>query len=368
MIQLPRSADQADAAEITLGLPVATCAPDGAATVYFAWTPIEGASATYIDLSLNDNGFVPGTYISGGPFEGNAGSLAWPGILASQPHFWRVAAQVGNGFVYSSAGSFNACGVPTILTPGVQCTSTTTMAVTFRWSLLTAAGGWSWLDLGYDPTFAQDTYTGISLDPSISTYTWQNLDGNAPWYARVTRVTADGYWYVTPSLPVSGGCTRLQAGIHSSNDRLVVARLGIDAPVNTQDVGADAKMGVPLGHDDVLRYNFPLFEGYGGYPGNGGSTLISGHVDYYQYGLAVFAPLRDVAYGDVIEYHRGDGIVVYYAVDWYADLPPNTDWNALAINTATDSIALITCNGEFNFETRSYDHRRVVHASILNNG
>src|SRR5439155_14857442 len=109
--------------------------------------------------------------------------------------------------------------------------------------------------------------------------------------------------------------------IYGSNDHLVIKRLGVNAPVNIRPVGPDGVMGNPLGANDVVLYDFSgVPGGLGGYPGSGGNTVIAGHVDYICC-LAVFAPLRNIQEGDLIDYYTGDGSRFTYSVQWFADYP-----------------------------------------------
>ena len=90
-----------------------TCAPDGVA-VTFGW---DGQDATliqvWIDISLADNGFVPGTFISAGPLPGWASSYEWRGIRPSLTHYVRINQQRSNG-LWDPSGTFvfttQACG------------------------------------------------------------------------------------------------------------------------------------------------------------------------------------------------------------------------------------------------------------------
>jgi hypothetical protein len=46
---------------------------------------------------------------------------------------------------------------------------------------------------------------------------------------------------------------------------------------------------------------------------------------------------------------------------WVADVPPSYDWGSLA-SARQDALALVTCNGTFDFSVRAYDMRRIVFA------
>ena len=167
----------------------------------------------------------------------------------------------------------------------------------------------------------------------------------------------------TTDVVAAEDATTVVGRISSSDDRLVIERLGIDAPVNYRTVEADGALGNPVGADDVVWYDFSAFRGLGGYPGNGGNAVIAGHVDYRVVGPAVFYNLRIAAEGDIISYHRGDGKVVTYAVAWISDLVPETNWNSIVARGREDTLTLITCNGQFDYARGQYSHRRVVHAT-----
>jgi LPXTG-site transpeptidase (sortase) family protein len=146
-------------------------------------------------------------------------------------------------------------------------------------------------------------------------------------------------------------------------DRLVIQRLSIDAPVNYRFVEADGVLQNPSGAFDVVWYDFSGFRGLGGYPGLGGNAVFAGHVDYYSVGAAVFYQLRNILEGDVIEYYNSKGEYFRYVVDWVSDVSPDYNWASLvAAQRGTETMTLITCNGQFDYSAREYSHRRVVRA------
>ncbi len=349
---------------MSLGLPQANC-NGNTASVRFDWTVASGASQVWLDLSLADNGFAPGTFVSAGPLDPNSSSYTWSGILTSRVHYWRVNALMSSGWQPSATSAFVACGNPVLLWGPVTCTGPSTASVDFRWAPIADNSAQQWLDVGNDPNFAPGSFTGFgALYAPRQTQHWSEVATGGDYFFRINSQTADGKWHTSQTAGFSVECSSSSHPIYGSDDRLQMPRLGIDAPVNVRDVDWDGVLGVPLGRDDVVRYNF-LFPGYGGYPGNGGTTLISGHVDYICC-FAVFAPLRQVQNGDEIDYVRGVGVTVTYTVDWFADLPPDYNWNSLAASTAQDTIVLITCNGTFDQTARAYNQRRVVHAVRTN--
>ena len=157
--------------------------------------------------------------------------------------------------------------------------------------------------------------------------------------------------------------------------RLRVPALGIDAPLGARSVGGDGQMPNPVGPSDVIWYDFSEWEGVGGTIGGGGNAVFSGHVDYAAHvayagvdfrGRGVFFSLSLLSPGDVIEVESG-GQTVRYAVSWRQLVNAvDSDWGEiLSSDVPVDSITLITCGGEFNFESRSYVDRVVVRAERI---
>ena len=139
--------------------------------------------------------------------------------------------------------------------------------------------------------------------------------------------------------------------------RLRVPSVGIDAPIVTLGVDPDGVMQSPSTPTDVGWYNFSSV------PGQGGNIVISGHVDYINYGPAVFWHLRDLKPNDLIQVVLDDSSVVTYRV---TDLTTYNDASApvqqIVGPTPAETVTLITCTGTFDAQTHSYDERLVVRA------
>ena len=90
--------------------------------------------------------------------------------------------------------------------------------------------------------------------------------------------------------------------------RLVIPKIGIDAPVTVKGLDPSGAMQNPNGPEDVAWYDFTAR------PGQGGNTVFSGHLDYHDYGPAVFARLWEMTAGDLVE-------VRYHLPDRQAGLP-----------------------------------------------
>ena len=139
--------------------------------------------------------------------------------------------------------------------------------------------------------------------------------------------------------------------------QLVIPKYGIAAPVQTKGVDSKNVMQSPDGPTHVAWYDFSAR------PGASGNAVFSGHVDYINYGPAVFWHLRDLVAGDAIEVHLEDGAVYQYRVESLQFVPADPTEAQLReiVGPATnDVITLITCGGTFSQETHQYDHRTVV--------
>lgn len=167
------------------------------------------------------------------------------------------------------------------------------------------------------------------------------------------RDTAGGISGTNPDAPVPGG----------EGDRLIIPSISVDAPLTMKVVGSDGQMGNPEGPQDVVWYDFSGFSGLGGRPGTGGNTVLSGHVDYHDYGPAVFWDLRKLEEGAEVDIHLRDGTEYKYSVRWNRVVDPlSTSWSDIVGATPQESLTMVTCAGTFDSTTRSYDQRRVVWA------
>ena len=143
---------------------------------------------------------------------------------------------------------------------------------------------------------------------------------------------------------------------------LVIPRFEVDAPVVVRGVDANGVMQTPNGPTDVAWYEFSKK------PGFGGNAVFSGHVDYINYGPAVFYHLKDLEQGDAIEIRLSDGSVYKYAVatrDVVGANPTQEVLDSIVGQTPEDVITLITCGGTFDYSTHQYDQRIIVRAKLV---
>jgi hypothetical protein len=89
------------------GLMVTECrAPraDGVRAI-FLWTPSH-AGSQWLDLSIFNNGFAPGTFIGAGALAPGAWGFVWDGLREGTPHFARVNTLTAAGWMPSQTLSF----------------------------------------------------------------------------------------------------------------------------------------------------------------------------------------------------------------------------------------------------------------------
>jgi LPXTG-site transpeptidase (sortase) family protein len=159
----------------------------------------------------------------------------------------------------------------------------------------------------------------------------------------------------------------------NANDRIVIEKANVSAPISLKVVPPNGgNLPSPNGPDDVAFYDFKNFQGLGGYPGSGGRIVLSGHVDYgsgpCKNGTvpppctAVFWDLSDLKEGDMIEIRLTNG-THRYRVTGAENIGPNDQekWTQVWNSTPQETIALITCGGDFNRQTHEYSTRHVVY-------
>jgi len=192
------------------------CLPNGTVRVSFGWISGFGTQQ-WIDLSLADNGFVPGTFVGAGPLAGSAGSFVWDGLLPGHLHFARVNTWTGSFWAASEKSTFltKSCafGQPAQLAPvtAVYCD-----AATLQWAPSTPAGVVQWVDISLQPGFAPGTFSNIGpLAPAAGSVFTKGLNAGSTYYWRVNTWTGTGWatsWLGTfrtgcaAPATTSGGC------------------------------------------------------------------------------------------------------------------------------------------------------------------
>jgi sortase (surface protein transpeptidase) len=150
--------------------------------------------------------------------------------------------------------------------------------------------------------------------------------------------------------------------------RMIIEKIGVDAPVVVLGLDENQVPEVPSGPDEVAWYD------WSSKPGWGSNAVFSGHVDWTIYGqpvVGVFYYLHDVGLDDEIKIVLDDGTEYRYVVTGNQAIEDN-DPKALAVMGATpnDAITLITCGGTWVRDWTNplggyYTMRQVVRGELI---
>lgn len=140
--------------------------------------------------------------------------------------------------------------------------------------------------------------------------------------------------------------------------RIRLPALGVDAAVVAVGVEPDGALQIPRG-TDAGWYSF------GPRPGDGGASVVVGHVDYD--GLpGVFYELASAKAGDEIVVRFDDGTEANFEVTDVArydkeSLPGELVWR----RSGDPTLVLVTCGGAFDPIRRSYESNTVAFARFV---
>jgi LPXTG-site transpeptidase (sortase) family protein len=143
--------------------------------------------------------------------------------------------------------------------------------------------------------------------------------------------------------------------------RLVIDRIGVNAPVGVYGLDSKQVPQVPYNGSEVAWYKFTSE------PGTGGNAVFAGHVTWN--GRAVFYRLDDLHAGDRINVLRQDGSRLAYTVQ-DVFLVDATDPASVSVmsSTPTDTLTVITCGGSPYYVggvlRYDYTHRLIVRAAF----
>ncbi|SET62870.1 class F sortase [Geodermatophilus poikilotrophus] len=140
--------------------------------------------------------------------------------------------------------------------------------------------------------------------------------------------------------------------------RVRVPAIGVDSELLR--LGTDAT-GVLVPPDDVDRAGWFAD---GAVPGDVGPAVVAGHVDSVD-GPAVFARLGELGPGAEVLVDREDGTTARFAVTG-VERHPKRDFPTESVYGPTPraELHLVTCGGEFDRSTRSYEDNVVVTAVL----
>ncbi|OGL95055.1 hypothetical protein A2348_04795 [Candidatus Uhrbacteria bacterium RIFOXYB12_FULL_58_10] len=190
----------------------------------------------------------------------------------------------------------------------------------------------------------------------------------SPEIARVTA-DADAWRIVLASSSAAGpadspgiGSSEVR-GSSSTNEvlpdgtpvRIKILAIHVNAAVQRVALAEDGSMGVPALPTDVAWYSL------GPKPGQIGSAVLAGHVDWYGGVTGVFADLDTLAPGDTVVILDDYGSEISFVVREVRAYGSGDD--ATDVFVSTDGVAhlnLVTCTGIWDRDAGQYTKRLVV--------
>ncbi|WP_373563534.1 class F sortase [Streptomyces composti] len=143
--------------------------------------------------------------------------------------------------------------------------------------------------------------------------------------------------------------------------RLLVPKIGVDAPFTDLEIGANGQLEAPPPDDTNLVGWFAK----GATPGELGTSIVAGHVDT-KTSPAVFARLSELKKGDRFRVVRRDGskaVFQVYGKEYFAkdDFPDDRVY----ADTPDAQLRLITCAGRYDRAAKDYTENLVVFARLV---
>jgi len=140
---------------------------------------------------------------------------------------------------------------------------------------------------------------------------------------------------------------------------LTIERLGIHAPIEPVGV-LDNAMAVPTKAEDVGWYE------NGPRPGDEGSAVLAGHVNWTGGQDAVFALLHTMKIGDTVKVLNSNGVTDTFVVTLIKDYPMDSDTaEVFSSSDGSQRLNLITCDGVWDKILKTHQSRLVVFAEKI---
>ncbi len=149
------------------------------------------------------------------------------------------------------------------------------------------------------------------------------------------------------------------AALPIAPDRLVIPTLGVDAYVEHVGVNPRGHMKVPSSYGSVAWYE-PGFR-----PGEVGNAVIAGHLDNSLGIPAVFFNLKDLRAGDEVLVVSALGETLRFIVRDSMSIPyEGAPTEYVFGEQGKPQLVLITCDGDWDKEKKSYKNRLVIFAEL----
>jgi LPXTG-site transpeptidase (sortase) family protein len=141
--------------------------------------------------------------------------------------------------------------------------------------------------------------------------------------------------------------------------RLKIPKINVDAPVEQVGITKEGDMDVPKGPSNAGWYN------KGPRPGENGSSVIAAHYGWRGDQPAAFDNLHQLRAGDKIYVKDKKGETTAFVVRGSRSYDPNADTTSVFKSRDGKShLNLITCEGSWDKDQKSYSERLVVFADL----
>lgn len=140
--------------------------------------------------------------------------------------------------------------------------------------------------------------------------------------------------------------------------RLKIPGINVDSAVERVGLAPDGTMGVPKDPDDVAWYEL------GPRPGENGSAVMAGHYGTWKNGKgSVFDNLHKLSKGDRLYIEDEKGVTSTFVVRESRSYDPKADASdVFSSDDGKSHLNLITCEGIWDKNSKSYPQRRVIFA------
>jgi hypothetical protein len=199
---------RAEAAAYSLTVVDQQCLSASSVRMFFNWGSYnEGPQ--WMDLSLSNNDFAPGTFVGVGPIPVGQNSFTWDGLLPGLTHYIRINTLTPSGWSTSQTFSFTTRGDCSFVAPvpppapvGIgasnlsanqSCLPSGQPHVSLNW--FSSNQGQQWLDNSqYSPNFEAGTFPSVGpFAPNQSNYEWDGLQAGSLHFIRINTGTPGGW-------------------------------------------------------------------------------------------------------------------------------------------------------------------------------
>jgi LPXTG-site transpeptidase (sortase) family protein len=164
--------------------------------------------------------------------------------------------------------------------------------------------------------------------------------------------------YVEPEITVAGN-EAAQRYHPDDPERLIIPSIGVDAAVQKVGIGQSGHMAVPTNYTDVGWYK------YGAKPGGKGNAVFDGHLDNGFGKAGVFKNLHMLNQGDALYIKTAEGDNIRYTIERIDRVEAHTTSTDMLFTTeGSPRVTLITCEGDWNPEAKTYSERLIVTAYL----